>query len=221
MKILTLAVARGGTGKTTAAINLASRLARTDGRTVALMDLDPQASATLVLGADPTRDPIHAEPVEIEGEAFRLYPGGRDLGLADAAAIRRRILEVASSHDILVADTPPSLTGPSLEALRAARIALVPIEPSQLSLPGLADVAAVLKAWETQDKLRVVLSRVKTIRRLTRDVAEYVAEEYPGALCPTVIPEDVRAAEMLPVHGASNASTAFDELTAYLEEELA
>lgn len=56
MKILTVAGAKGGTGKTTTAVTLAAALASM-GRRVALRDLDPQASATLALGQEPTLSP--------------------------------------------------------------------------------------------------------------------------------------------------------------------
>lgn len=220
MKIVSVAVAKGGTGKTTTAINLAALLAA-DGRRVALLDLDPQASATLVLGASASGSPLTESAVPIEGEAFVLYPGGRSLALASAEQVAERIRQVAAAVDILVLDTPPALSAPTLEALRAASLVLVPMEASQLSLPALADVAATLEALGRGDRLRILLSRVKTVRRLTREVAEVVAADYPGALYPVAVPEDVRAAEMIPVRGPqSQAATAFAELAGLVVGDL-
>ena len=220
MAILTIAAAKGGTSKTTTAINLAALLSD-GGRNgadprhaprVALLDFDPQASATLGLGVDPSTDPLNAEPVRVEGERFWLYPGGRQLALADMEDLRIRIAEAAARNHLLVIDTPPAMSPETAEALRAATLVLVPVEASQLSLPALEDVAAVLESFGSAETMRIVLSRVRSVRRLTRDVAELLAKDYPGALYPVAVPEDVRAAESLPLRGSSAAAVAFGEL---------
>lgn len=220
MKIVSVAVAKGGTGKTTTAINLASRLAA-QGSRVAVLDLDPQASATLVLGVRTSDSPLAAGPVRIEGEEILLFPGGRALALANARQVAERIRLVAAHVDILVIDTPPALSAPTIESLRAATLVLLPMEASQLSLPALEDGVATLELLGRRDRLRILLSRVKTVRRLTRDVAELVAREYPGALYPVAVPEDVRAAEIIPVRTPqSKAAAAFGELARCVMEDL-
>ncbi len=216
---------KGGTGKTTTAVNLAAELVAL-GFSVELRDLDPQSSATLALGADPAADPWEAEPVELDG--IRLRPGGRLLARIERG--ERSALELLKNvepADVRILDCPPTLGLLTAAALEAATLALVPLQPSPLALTALADVAAVLEDLENPPRLRTVLVQVHARRLLTRDVVAHLEENAPGTLYRAQIPEDARAAEA-PGHGlplrlyapSSRAAAAYRELAAEVAADL-
>ena len=216
---------KGGTGKTTTAVNLAAELVAL-GYRVELRDLDPQSSATLALGADPAADPWEAEPVEVHG--IRLRPGGRLLARVERGEHSAlALLEDGTGADVRILDCPPTLGLLTTAALGAARIALVPLQPSPLALTALADVGAVLEDLERLPRLRTVLVQVHPRRVLTRDVVAHLEENAPGTLYRTHIPEDARAAEA-PGHGlplrlyapSSRAAEAYRELAVELAADL-
>lgn len=228
MKILTVAGAKGGVGKTTTALTLAAELAARGVR-VALRDLDPQASATLALGQAPVGDPLGASPVRVHG--FDLYRGGR--GLAVDVPADRTTFAIPDDHpergrfpELLILDTPPALGALTLAALRDADRVLVTLTPSPLDLPALADVAAVLGDGG-RSKLRAVFTRVHARRVLNTDVAAHIEQTHPGTLYGVQIPEDVRAAEA-PGHGSpvtlyapgSRAAEAYRQLAAEVATDL-
>lgn len=221
MRVIAIAGAKGGTGKTTTAVNLAAALAER-GERVALQDLDPQASATLALGIDATPDPWTAAPrsLELDGlpEPLTLRPGGRLLMLAGERDAGALLDNSGESWDALVYDCPPGLDRLALAAIEAADLVLVPLEATPLALASLSDVAALLPG-SRRTRLRAVLVRSNPRRILTADVRERVERTYRGALYGTQIPEDVRAAEA-PGHGlpvtvyapSSRAAAAYREL---------
>ena len=232
MTVLTIAGAKGGTGKTTTAVNLAAELAL-GGRRVALQDLDPQASATLALGAEPAEDPFSAEPRNFppaggfDGDGkLLLCPAGRSLALAGEPEARA-LLNGKRDAELLVVDCPPFLGALTIAALGAADLVLVPLQATPLALASLTDVAAVLERLSAPPELRAVLVQVNIRRRLTGDVRRRVREVFPGVLYRTLVPEDVKAAEApgygLPLSryaGWSRAAAAYRQLAREVEKDL-
>lgn len=230
MRILTVAGAKGGVGKTSSALGLASELAR--GCRVGVRDLDPQSSATLALGQDPVSDPFAAAavPTELEGIPVGnlvLFRGGRALARAGAGDVEH-LLADREELDVLVVDCPPFLGALTIGALERADLVLVPLEPAPMAIPGLHDVADVLRELETPSvRLRAVLVRVQARRLVSGEVREMIEEAYPGALYAAEIPEDVRCTEA-PAFGQpvtvfaprSRASEAYRELAAEVMEDL-
>lgn len=201
MVILSITGAKGGTGKSSVAVTLAAELSGM-GHRVALRDLDPQASATLALGCAPASNPLRGDPVELAPNAggFTLYPGGRMLAKASREDVARALMDAVKDPGLLVLDCPPALGGATLEAVARASVALVPVEPSPIGLPGLLDILGILKGREGGTVARAVFTRVQGRRTLTRQIREKLAEEFPGLFYDSEIPEDVRAAEA-PSHG--------------------
>lgn len=229
-RTLTVAGLKGGVGKTTSAVNLAAELAARGWR-VRLLDLDPQASATLSLGVEPAADPFGALPVvvelDLERGSLEVAPGGRALARADEARAGQHIENAGRGVELLVVDTPPTLSPLMLAALKATDAVLAPVEATPLSLPSLRDLGDLLASLDAPPRLLALLVRVQARRTLTGDVEELLAREFPHANLPVTVPEDVRAAEapgfgvpLLRHARSSRAGVAYRQAAELLEEAL-
>ena len=144
--IITLANLKGGAGKTTTAVNLAAGLAR-QGRRTLLVDADPQANATLHLSINPDdveyslasllqRSATLQDAVRTIHDHFDLLPASIDLDPLEyrlvtdpaAALLFQRQLR-ATSHEVVVIDTRPSIGFLTSSALLAADLVLIPLPP--------------------------------------------------------------------------------------------
>jgi len=182
--------AKGGTGKTTVATNLAALLGRR-GR-VLLVDLDAQASASVAVGVAPANGLLDAlrgkvplaDLIEPTFDWLDVVPGGPELVDAELELAKEFGIETllrdalkGVEYSAVVLDCPPGLSRPlSIGALAAATIHIAPIAPDPLSVAGLADALQVADTVRSRlnSKLppsRVLLSRVPRTRaaRLTGD----------------------------------------------------
>lgn len=171
MRSIAVANRKGGVGKTTTSVNLAVALARA-GRRVCLVDLDPQAHATLHVGVAPGAHPLSAYDVFVgdeslaaasvaAGENLVVVPSHIDLAAVEVALaprsgresiLRQRIEadprcrgDVADSFDYLVIDCPPSLGLLSLNAMAAVDEVLLPLQPHFLALHGLSKLLETIE----------------------------------------------------------------------------
>ncbi|MFM8415621.1 MAG: ParA family protein [Planctomycetota bacterium] len=173
MRSIAVANQKGGVGKTTTSVNLAVALARA-GKRVCLMDLDPQAHATLHVGVTPGGTGVSAYDVLVGGrpladalvpvtETLAVVPShidlsavemalatrpGRETILRDRLAADRRFAGPASgadSFDYLVVDCPPSLGLLSLNAMAAVGEVLLPLQPHFLALHGLSKLLETIE----------------------------------------------------------------------------
>ena len=179
MRSIAIMNQKGGVGKTTTAVNLSAALAAT-GLRVCLLDLDPQAHATLHLGIEPKPDELSiyhvltgetriGEVVRPAGENLWLIPSSLDLAAAELQLVgmvgregilRDKLRDDPPEVDYLLIDCPPSLGILTLNALAAVGEVFIPLQPHFLALHGLS------KLLETIDLVAATPERpVETQRR--------------------------------------------------------
>jgi chromosome partitioning protein len=211
--------AKGGTAKTTTAVNLAAALGES-GKRVLVLDLDPQGSATAWLGArSDTRALFDAltDHGDLSGlvcdvpniRNVQLIPGsGFLMGFDKATAsepgaealLRRAVEKLPKQWDVLLLDCPPTLGLLSISALVAARSVLVPTEATTMALAGLATLLTTVDRVRERLNpelavLGVLACRADPRRKLTRDVMATLRERLGDRVLKTMIRENVRVAE--------------------------
>jgi chromosome partitioning protein len=227
-RIVAVANQKGGVGKTTTAINLATALAVSDHKRVLLVDLDPQANLTSGVGlkgqAAKAGTVYHALTGDVEdAEAFvlataipqlSLVPADRNLTGAEVELVplpdrERRmhgLLEpLRDQFDYIFIDTPPSLGLLTLNALVAADAVLIPLNCEYFALEGLADLVATLRRVRAAlnpslDIAGVLLTMYDERTNLGQQVARDIRAFFQERVYTTVIPRNIRLGEA-PSHG--------------------
>lgn len=159
--VLTIAQQKGGSGKTTLAVNLAVQFVK-QGQRVALLDTDPQGSL---------------------GRWFmtRRERGVQDMDFSTASAwgVGYEVEKLKKTNDIVIIDTPPKIDSDLRPALREATLILIPVSSSHVDLwatDGVLDLASRVNKPAT-----IILNRTKAGTRLAEEVAVAAA-----ALCPDI-----------------------------------
>ena len=228
-RILAIANQKGGVGKTTTAINLATALAAV-GENVLLVDLDPQGNASTGLGihaADrgvTTYDVLMGEyrleaaVVETSIPRLMLAPAGVDLAgaeielieadrrhfrLTDAVADYRASGPVGFTYVLI--DCPPSLSLLTVNALASADAVIIPLQCEFFALEGLSQILRTIETVRTRinpniELQGVVLTMHDRRNNLTMQVEEDVRTHLNDKVYQTVIPRNVRISEA-PSHG--------------------
>lgn len=155
-KIITIAQQKGGTGKTTLASHLAVAWSRQGGKSVAILDVDPQGSLGEWLE---TRERRLGE--DATGLAFRTASGW---------GARREARSMAHDYDIVIIDTPPKAELEVTPAMEAADLIVVPVQPSPVDLWA-TETTLEMAAKEDRPAILVV-NRVPARARLTAEMLE-------------------------------------------------
>ena len=220
MKIISICNQKGGTGKTTSAINICAYLALAKSK-VLLVDIDPQGNATSGLGIDKkgiTRS-IYNVILEQAGIAgiivstavpnLSLAPSNLNLTGAEIELVgimgrefclKKALEPVKGEFDFIIIDCPPSLGLLTINALTASDSLIIPIQCEYFALEGLSQLARTMDL--VKDNLNpsleiegVLLTMADYRTNLTSEVINEVRSYFKGKVYQTVIPRNIRLSE--------------------------
>lgn len=227
-RIITIANQKGGVGKTTTAINLATALAAI-GETVLIVDLDPQGNASTGLGIDRLNRPLSSYDVLTQSASvpeavistdvpnLHIVPStldllGLEMEISQAADRTRRLRDalkfdfsVTEAYSYILVDCPPSLNLLTLNAMAAADSVLVPLQCEFFALEGLSQLLQTVE--QVRSSLNpalsiqgIVLTMFDSRNNLASQVVDDVRTFMGDKVYRTVIPRNVRVSEA-PSHG--------------------
>src|SRR5258707_6106672 len=217
--VYALANQKGGVGKTTTAVNLAACVAEA-GYDTLLVDIDPQANATIALGIakDSPRTvydvligeaPLDAVVIPTTIARLSLVPSGPDLAGATVelprageseVRLREALIGVRERYAFTLLDCPPSLGPLTVNALVAADRVIVPVQSEYFALEGLAGLLDTLSLVQRELNPRLtvagmLLTMHDARTRLAQDVEHEIRDHFPELVFDTVIPRNVRLGE--------------------------
>jgi chromosome partitioning protein len=219
MRKLAIVNQKGGTGKTTTAVNLAAALTQLD-KKVLLIDLDPQASSSFWYGfkkqgqslvdifledkalshgiqktSIPALEMLPASPILVKVEKNL----ATELG---AETILKRKIEALEEKkwDFIIIDCPPNLGSLSLNALTAVDEVLIPVEGHAMALHGLVQLLNTIKLVQTRLNANLKITGILPCRvdfrtKHSKDVLGQLKARFNHQVCKTVIRENVKLAE--------------------------
>lgn len=211
---------KGGVGKTTSAVNLASSIAA-KGYKVLLVDIDPQGNATSGLGINKREIKISSYDVIINSTPIEsvmrlsefsnlwILPAnmnlaGAELELVDMShrenKLKNALASVKNSFDFIFMDCPPSLGLITLNALCAADTVLVPIQCEYYALEGLSQLMSTIRQVKKLynpfiEMEGVLLTMFDGRLNLTHQVVDELKHFFPKKVFNTVIPRNVKLSE--------------------------
>lgn len=243
MRSIAVVLKKGGSGKTTTAINIAAGLNK-KGKKTLLVDLDPQSNATLCVGIDPTGlkysinnlfNDISLKPSDvIVKTAFGLdvLPAHPDLAATEAGmkATQVGILKglfksVEKLYDFIIIDTPPSESYLTVSALAYVKEVIIPVQTHFLALKGLEQIMTMIeqvKEGLNPDLkiLGILPTMVNQRTNISKEVIEKLQKHYKKFLFPVSIDYSVKHPEAsligLPImlyDPAHNGAIAYTTLT--------
>jgi chromosome partitioning protein len=217
--VYAIANQKGGVGKTTTAVNVAACIAEA-GYPTLLVDVDPQANATVGLGLPKTGRPSLYDVLVGDASAedalrptavdrLTVLPSHPDLAGAtielprvagSEARLRDALAGVRDRFAFTLLDCPPSIGPLTVNALVAADRVIVPVQTEYFALEGLAGLLDTLSLVQRELNPRLtvagmLLTMHDARTRLARDVEREVREHFPALVFETVIPRNVRVGE--------------------------
>ncbi|MBN2884756.1 ParA family protein [Patescibacteria group bacterium] len=226
-KIIAVVNQKGGVGKTTTTVNLGAYLAEA-GKSVLLIDLDPQANATSGLGIEHQKleagiyeallgeKSLSSVIIKTSQKKYSVAPAtvalagaGIEMVSLENREFRLALLieEVINDYDFVIIDGPPSLGLLTVNSLVAADAVLIPIQSEYYALEGLSQLLDTIKL--VQDNLKPnleIMGAVVTMfdrrNKLSGAVLDELKQYFPGKVFNSIIPRSVKLAEA-PSHGLS------------------
>jgi len=243
-KIIAICNQKGGTGKTTSAINIATYLA-VSGKKVMLIDLDPQANATSGIGINKheiKKSTYHVllEEIEIKDILQKtainnlwLAPANVDLTGAEVELVsvlgreyrlKKALQKEKDNFDFIIIDSPPSLGLLTINGLCAADSVIIPVQCEYYALEGLTQLTSTVKL--VKENLNpnltiegVLLTMADFRTNLTKEVIQETRNFFKDKVYETVIPRNIRLTEA-PSFGKPIVTYDKDSLGAQKYEEL-
>jgi chromosome partitioning protein len=209
---------KGGVGKTTTTINLGAYLAKS-GKSVLIVDFDPQGNATSGLGIDKNsldatsyellfdKAPLHNVVRETDVARLFLVPTNANLAAAEVELVshndREQCLKRALKqldYDFVLIDCPPALGLLTINALTAASQLLIPVQAEYYALEGLSQLLSVVQRVRaglnpSLELFGVVVTMYDSRTSLSVQVYQELQKHFGDKLMSTVIPRNVRVAE--------------------------
>jgi chromosome partitioning protein len=218
---------KGGVGKTTSTVNLGAYFAKA-GKSVLIVDFDPQGNATSGLGVDKhslsatmydvlfsrAEAPQVIQETNVDG--LYILPANPSLASAEVELVSQMQRELILknilsplSYDIILIDCPPSLGLLTVNALAAANHLLIPVQAEYYALEGLSQLLSVVQRVRAGlnpqlDLLGVVVTMYDSRTSLSEQVYGELGKHFSEKLLKSIIPRNVRLAEA-PSHGKSIA----------------
>lgn len=204
---------KGGVGKTTSAVNIAAALSEL-GRKVLVIDLDPQGSASLMLGVEDDGQELllalqrtQELPVtHVAGVGIDLVAAGPELvkarerftGTIGSELLRRCLAQTKGDWEWIVIDCPPSLGILTHNALKASNEIIIPVETNYLAFAGMKQMMKTIESMQSVNRdlaLRAVIPcRVHRRRKIHQEFLTSLNRLFPGKVTPDV-GENVALAE--------------------------
>jgi chromosome partitioning protein len=217
MRVVSISNQKGGSGKSTTAVNLSAYLALS-GKRVLLIDLDPQGSLTTHLGIDKRDlettmyDVLSGQAnlsdviIHTETPGLDLAPTNNLLGKAEfelfgmeqRESVLKSKMKGLEDYNYVIIDTPPNLYNLTLNALMSSDTILIPIDSTFYALEGLAVITELLDAIEKElDHAltrRYLLTKYDARTNLSKDVESKLRELFGDDVFKTIIPANIRLA---------------------------
>lgn len=226
-KVITIVNQKGGVGKTTTAVNLGAYLNKY-GKSILLIDLDPQANATSGVGIDHTNLEhsvynvlIHFHPIEgiikeTPHSGYFIVPSTKELAGARIELVeindreyrlKNALQGIREDYNYIIVDCPPSLDLLTINGLVAADEVLIPIQSEYYALEGLGQLLGTIQLVQENLKpeLKVmggVITMFDKRNKLSKQVVDELYKHFPYKIFNSVIPRSVRLAES-PSYGQS------------------
>lgn len=220
-KILAFTNQKGGVGKTTCSINLASCLAEM-GQKVLVIDFDPQQNATSGLGVDAsnhkgcyellTKDddfnnsqlimPTQIKNLDVLPSSMNL--AGAEIELINKfgreSILKNKIVQVRDKYDFIIIDCPPSLGNLTVNALTASDGIIIPMQCEYFALEGLSQLIFTINSLKkmVNPKIEIeglIITMFDKRSNLTMQVLDEIKKCFGDKLYKTVIPRNIRLAE--------------------------
>lgn len=192
MQIITTAIIKGGTGKTTTAAALA-QAAASAGKRVLAIDLDPQANFTFAVGADQNSPGSYqllngtgaAQLIQQTEQGIDTIAASPDLATvktapASAMRLRAALEPIKGNYDLIVIDTPPTMGELTFNALQASTGLVIPLEADTNSLQGLFQIADIARQMQKKNPALsitgVILTRFDPRPKINRHIQAAIME---------------------------------------------